>query len=67
MRLPAAVFALVLAFVPQAPQLPIVKLPPLQSLQEWLTELRAEALAKGISEATLSRALDCLEPPPVVI
>ncbi|MCB1670425.1 MAG: lytic murein transglycosylase [Gammaproteobacteria bacterium] len=33
-----------------------------QSFTDWLVELRAEALADGISEATLTAALDDLEP-----
>ena len=58
------------AQAPQAApvQLPVVQLPPpAQPFSEWLMALRAEALSRGISEATVARALDGLEPLPVVI
>jgi peptidoglycan lytic transglycosylase B len=49
-------------------QLPVVQLPPpAPPFGEWLVALRAEALSRGISEATVARALDGLEPLPVVI
>ena len=37
------------------------------SFADWLAGVRAEAVARGISEATVDRALDGLEPLPVVI
>ena len=54
---------------PTAPaQLPVVQLPPPpQPFSDWLVALRAEALSRGISEATVAHALDGLEPLPVVI
>jgi len=65
MRLPAAILGLFLAF--QSPQIPVVQLPPAMTFAEWLTALRAEALQRGVSEATLDRALTGLEPVPVVL
>src|SRR5262249_54333040 len=34
---------------------------------EWLAEIRTEALAKGISQATLDQAFNGLQPDPVII
>jgi membrane-bound lytic murein transglycosylase B len=45
---------------------PVATLPQ-QSFAEWLTGVRAEALALGIGEATVDRALTGLEPVPTVI
>jgi membrane-bound lytic murein transglycosylase B len=47
----------------------IAPVPPLPqpSFEEWLSGVRAEALARGIGEATVDRALRGLEPLPVVI
>ncbi len=40
---------------------------PKPSFDTWLARIRSEALANGISEGTVSRALDGLEPLPVVV
>jgi membrane-bound lytic murein transglycosylase B len=40
---------------------------PRPSFETWLEAARKEALARGISEATVTRALDGLEPLPVVV
>lgn len=47
--------------------LPVVQLPNPPPFPEWLAALRADALARGISEATVDRALDGVEPLPNVI
>jgi peptidoglycan lytic transglycosylase B len=47
-------------------QLPVVQLPP-QTFVEWLSVFRTEAAARGITQATLDRALTGLEPLPVVV
>ncbi|PYR88256.1 MAG: lytic murein transglycosylase [Acidobacteria bacterium] len=69
----AAIFALSLgawltgaAQQPAAAPLPVPQLPP-QTFVEWLAALRSEAVTRGITEATLDRALTDLEPLPVVI
>ena len=67
MRLPALAFAIVLALVSPQPPLPILQVPLQLTFQEWLVALRAEALHRGISEATLDRALTGLEPLPIVV
>src|SRR5262245_28124374 len=41
--------------------------PPTMSFDEWLAEVRTEALAKGISQATLDQAFNNLQPDPVII
>ena len=51
---------------PPAP-LPVVQLPASPTFNEWLTALRAEAVSRGITEATLDRALEGLEPLPIVL
>ena len=48
-------------------QVPPVSPLPAQPFDEWLNGVRAEALTKGISEATLDRALTGLEPLEIVI
>jgi len=48
-------------------QIPPVSPLPAQPFDEWLNGVRAEALTKGISEATLDRALTGLEPLEIVI
>jgi len=63
MRLSGLLLGLALLFqqiapVPQLPQQPFA---------EWLHGVRAEAAARGISEATLDTALNGLEPLPVVV
>jgi membrane-bound lytic murein transglycosylase B len=70
----AACLALVslVAAASAAPQdapapLPVVQLPNPPPFPEWLAALRTEALARGISEATVNRALDGIEPLPSVI
>jgi membrane-bound lytic murein transglycosylase B len=40
---------------------------PKPSFDSWLARIRSDALANGISEGTVSRALDGLEPLPVVV
>src|SRR5207245_254677 len=50
-----------------AQQLPPVAAPAQPSFQEWLSGVRAEALSRGIREATLDAALTGLEPVPTVI
>ena len=57
--MPWLLLAFVLAFQEPAPVQP--------PFAEWLSALRTEALAKGISAATLDRALADLAPDPVVI
>jgi membrane-bound lytic murein transglycosylase B len=64
MRLAPAVLGLVLLLPQQLP--PVVPLPQ-PSFEEWLAAVRAEALTRGIGEATLDRALTGLEPVPTVI
>ena len=51
---------------PPANPLPVPQLPP-QTFVEWLAAFRSEAAARGITEATLDRALTGLEPLPVVV
>jgi membrane-bound lytic murein transglycosylase B len=63
MKLPALALGLALL----AQQLPPVPPLPTPTFEEWLAGVRAEALTRGISEATLDTALTGLEPVPVVI
>ena len=56
----------VVPVVPGVPVAPVAPLPQ-QSFEEWLSALRAEALTRGIGEATLDRALAGLEPVETVI
>jgi membrane-bound lytic murein transglycosylase B len=66
----AAVFAaaaVAAAREPQPAQLPVVQLPSTPSFPEWLAGVRSEAASRGITESTLSRALDGLEPLPIVV
>jgi membrane-bound lytic murein transglycosylase B len=51
----------------QSAPLPVVQLPPAPPFPEWLAAVRAEAVSRGISQATVDRALDSLEPLPVVL
>jgi len=60
-RLSPLVLVLLLAQIPAVPPLPQ---PP---FEEWLAGVRAEALTRGIREATLDRALTGLEPIATVI
>jgi membrane-bound lytic murein transglycosylase B len=58
--------------VPAAAQDAPAPLPAVQVLnpppfQEWLAALRSDALSRGISEATVNRALDGVEPLPIVV
>jgi membrane-bound lytic murein transglycosylase B len=62
MQLAALACSLVLV-LQQIP--PVASLPP--PFDEWLSGVRAEALTLGISETTLNRALDGLEPVETVI
>jgi membrane-bound lytic murein transglycosylase B len=64
MRLSPAVLGVVLLLAQQiAPVTP----PAQPTFEEWLGGVRTEALTRGISEATLDRALTGLEPLPIVI
>lgn len=63
MRASPVVVGLVLLLSRQVAPAP----PPQPSFEEWLSGVRAEALARGISETTLDRALTGLEPVPSVI
>src|SRR5215831_3262386 len=65
MHLRAGVIALSVLLLQQlAPSGPAAAPPP---FDEWLNGVRAEALTRGIKEATLDRALSGLEPLPVVV
>jgi membrane-bound lytic murein transglycosylase B len=63
MPVSAIVFGLALLL----PQIPAVSPLPQPPFEEWLAGVRAEALARGIREATLDQALNGLEPVPTVI
>src|SRR5215831_4081825 len=62
MRVPGLLLGLALLFQ----QLPPVAQPP-PPFDEWLDGVRAEAKARGISQATLDAALTGLEPLPIVV
>src|SRR6266508_857076 len=64
MRASSLVLRVVLLFAQQAPPAAPPAQPP---FDEWLAGVRAEALTRGVSEATLDRALAGLEPLPIVI
>src|SRR5436190_4685655 len=64
MRAAPAVLGLVLVLAQQLPPVPQMPQP---SFEEWLTGVRAEALTRGIREATLDGALTGLEPVVTVI
>src|SRR5438874_8408348 len=64
MRLFPAILGLALLVVQQ---LPPAETPAQPSFAEWLKGVRAEALARGIREATVDAALTGLEPVPTVI
>ncbi|HEX5474768.1 MAG TPA: lytic murein transglycosylase [Vicinamibacterales bacterium] len=51
------------------PRLPAVQMtaPVLQTFGEWIAGVRAEAIARGISQATVDAALTGLQPQPTVI
>lgn len=49
------------------PPLPVPQIAPQPTFTAWLAAFRADAAGRGISEATLDRALDGLEPLPVVV
>ena len=59
--------ALTLAAVPVAQAAAQDAPPPLLPFEEWLAAVRAEALAKGISQPTVDTALGSLERLPVVV
>jgi membrane-bound lytic murein transglycosylase B len=59
-----AVLFTLFALLQQAPAAPTSQAQP---FDEWLKGVRAEALARGISESTLDQALTGLEPLPVVV
>jgi membrane-bound lytic murein transglycosylase B len=61
------VLALTLAAAPIAQAAAQETAPAPPPFSEWLAALRAEALAKGISERTVDAALGSLEPLPVVV
>src|SRR5213595_1114149 len=63
MRLLPAILALALLGLQQSPAAP----PTQPSFEEWLSGVRAEAITRGIREATLDSALTGLEPVPTVI
>jgi membrane-bound lytic murein transglycosylase B len=63
--LPIAIICAGLAMLAASPKAQEPELKP--SFDSWLARIRSEALATGISEGTLSRALDGLEPLPVVV
>ncbi len=64
MWLSSAVLSVVLLLAQQTvPVMPLAQ----PSFEEWLGGVRAEALTRGISQATLDRALTGLEPLPIVI
>jgi membrane-bound lytic murein transglycosylase B len=64
MRVAPALLGLVLLLAQQLAPVPPLAQPP---FEEWLSGVRAEALTKGIREATLDSALTGLEPMPIVI
>ena len=64
MRLSPAVAGLVLLLAQQLP--PVAPLPQ-PSFEEWLSGVRAEAIAMGIREATVDAALTGIEPVPTVV
>src|SRR3954468_1974433 len=66
MKVSAIVLGL-LVLVQQVPQVPPVPPLPQPPFAEWLSGVRAEAIARGIREATVDRALTGLEPVPTVI
>jgi membrane-bound lytic murein transglycosylase B len=53
--------------VAPVPQTPVAPTPPQPSFAEWLAAFRAEASAKGISDATLDATLTNLAPDPSVV
>ena len=64
MRLSTLFLGLALLLAQQLPPVAPLPQPP---FEEWLSALRAEALTRGIREATLDAALTGLEPVPTVI
>ena len=69
MRVSIAALCVCTFFFFQSPQLPVVTPPPppAETFADWLVGLRADALARGISQATLDSALDGLEPASTVV
>jgi membrane-bound lytic murein transglycosylase B len=67
MRARATFLAILCSFVPVSGQELGAPSPSVPSFTEWLAVVRTEAVARGISESTLDRALDGLEPVPVVL
>jgi membrane-bound lytic murein transglycosylase B len=71
MRVSAIALGLVMLLqqVPSVPLQQIPAVPPLPQppFSEWLAGVRAEAIARGIREATVDQALSGLEPVPTVI
>jgi membrane-bound lytic murein transglycosylase B len=64
MRLFPAVAGLVLLLAQQLPPVPPLPQP---SFEDWLGGVRAEAIARGIRQTTVDRALSGLEPVPTVL
>ena len=64
MRVLPAVTGIVLLLAQQIAPVPPLTQPP---FEEWLAGVRAEALTRGIGQATVDRALTDLEPVPTVI
>ena len=64
MRVLPAVTGLVLLLTQQIAPVPPLTQPP---FEEWLAGVRAEALMRGIGQATVDRAFTDLEPVPTVI
>jgi membrane-bound lytic murein transglycosylase B len=67
----ATAIALLLAATPRAqepkPQEPAAQEPAPPPFEDWLTAVKAEALSKGISQATIDQAFANLTPDPVII
>jgi membrane-bound lytic murein transglycosylase B len=63
MRVPGILLGLALLLQQIAPVPPLAQPP----FDQWLTAVRAEAKARGISDATLDQAFTGLEPLPVVV
>jgi membrane-bound lytic murein transglycosylase B len=63
----AALFGAVLALLPLLPQAAPQNDAPGSPFDDWLVALRAEALSRGISQATVDLALTGLKPEPVIL
>ena len=67
MRARATILAILCSLVPVTAQELAAPTPPAAPFPDWLAAVRTEAVSRGISEATLDRAFDGLEPVPVVL